>query len=118
MKNEVITVGQMLKQMETGIRFSLKVVSYDRKRKTGGEVKEYPEACLVMADEEKEKRSRPKTEAEQQREVQMQGAEKNPAHYLWYTRNIRLLQAGTPTALIRKIHPPLVVEFNGKKVVA
>lgn len=118
MKNEVITVGQMLKQMETGIRFSIKVVSYDRKRKLGGEVKEYPEACLVMADKEKLERGRPKTAEEQEREGQMLGAEKKPSHYLWYTRNIRLMQAGTPTALIRKIHPPLVVEFNGKKVIA
>ena len=118
MKNEVITVGQMLKQMETSIRFSITVISYDRKRKTGGEIKESPEACLVMADKEKLERGRPKTAEEQEREGQMLSAEKKPAHYLWYTRNIRLLQAGTPTALIRKIHPPLVVEFNGKKVIA
>lgn len=101
--------------METGEVFSCKVVSYDRKRKKGGEIMEYAEAILVQ-NTKKESKARPKTLREQQVE-RLTEIKKAPNHREWYTRNIQLLQNGHPTSLIKKIHPPLIVEFNGDKEV-
>ena len=110
----VISTKQMLATMEEGQPFSMVVVTYDRKRKKGGQIKEYPEAILVQADQ-KQQTNRPLTaiEAKVDRLTQIK---KNPHHHSHYTRNIQLLQDGHPTSLIKKIHPPLVLEFNGQKV--
>lgn len=39
---------------------------------------------------------------------------RNPNHQQHYTRNIRILQRGQPTEMEVKIHPPLIIEFNGE----
>jgi hypothetical protein len=41
-------------------------------------------------------------------------AGRNPNHQWHYTRNIRLLSQGMATESIIKIHPPLIIEFNGQ----
>lgn len=112
MPNEIITIREMLDYMQVGGVFSLTVVSYDRKRKRGGQVKQYAEARLLGAEENKPKRSRKATLLEARAL-----APKHPDHLGNYTRNIRLMQNGADTSLIRKIHPPLVVTFNNKTVV-
>jgi len=113
-----ITIGQMLKIMHSGEQFSVTLIKYDGNRRTGGQVRHYAEARILKGDEEKAKAQRPKTAEELSRESEIERVEKKPSHYLWFTRNIRLMQDGADTALIRKIHPPLVIEFNGKMVVA
>lgn len=40
--------------------------------------------------------------------------ERNPNHATHYTRNIRILMDGQPTEAIVKIHPALIIEFNGQ----
>jgi hypothetical protein len=110
---DTITIKEMLRVMESGETFSIdKAVSYDRKRKTGGDIIEYPEARLVQAEQEPTS-DRPLTRVEQ---LKKQKA-RVPRHRKWYTRNIRLCIGGHPTGQIRKVHPPLILEFNGKTVV-
>lgn len=114
----MITIAQCIEFMESGKPFSCKVVSYDLKRKSGGKILEYDEAILVQnTKEEEEEAGRPRTnrETQVQRLTEMK---RNPSHRKWYTRNIQLLQDGFPTSLIKKIHPPLIIEFNGDKEVA
>ncbi|MEM6772305.1 MAG: hypothetical protein AAF597_17145 [Bacteroidota bacterium] len=110
----------MLKVMETGRVFSMRVVTYDRRRSTGGKVKYYPEAILVQPQKEAASNAnRPLTPAEMKAIEfwnETKGGHKDPHHKQFYTRNIRMMQNGHPTGEQKKIHPPLVLEFNGKRV--
>lgn len=96
----------MLKEMETGAVFSFTVISYDRKRKTGGQVVSYDEARLYQPEQRKSFSLKTR--------VGSISTSRRPNHRNWFTRNIQLLQDGYPIDMIRKIHPPLVVAFNGK----
>lgn len=108
----MISIKEILKYMESGKVFSMKVIAYDRKRKTGGQIKEYPEAILTQAP----KPDRSLTKVEQQK-LELDRLRKNPHHREHYTRNITICQEGQPTSIIHTIHPPLIIEFNGDIVV-
>jgi hypothetical protein len=111
----MITVKQALFNMKTGEVFSLRVVSYDRKRKKGGEIDEYHEAVLLREAEYTDmKPARAMTPIEA---MKTRLDRRDPNHQDFKTANIRILQNGHPTSLIKKIHLPLLVEFNGKTVV-
>jgi len=100
----MITLTEILRYMESGKPFSLKVVAYDRDRKKGGEILHFPEARLVRHDKPSAA-SRPPTKKEAL-------IERRQNHFSHYTRNIQILADGTPTSIIRKIHIPLIIEFN------
>jgi len=106
---ETITIRQMLDEMKAGVICSLTVITYDRKRKSGGKIKHFPEMRLY---EEGMELGRPLTEAEKKAFRK----KKAPRHGRHYTRNMVVMQNGTPTSIIRKIHPPLVMRYNGKIV--
>lgn len=101
-----ITLKDIVAQMQTGEVFSCTVISYDKKRKTGGRVLEYAQLRLVGFDR-KEKKSRPETRLET-----LQRKTKAPRHYKHFTRNAQILVNGHPTSQVVKIHPPLVTKFN------
>lgn len=107
--------------MASGKTFQLKVVTYDKKRKKGGDILEYEEAVQVIKREEAEADiQRPMTRIEKMKhDLHEHDSDnsRNPSHGEHYTRNINVLQEGRPTAIVRKIHPLLVIEFNHKKVV-
>lgn len=110
---EVISVSDCLKIMHSGQIFTAQCVTFDRTRRTGGEIFDIIEGVLVQPDEA-DRPDRPETKTEKTvRAIQKRG----PRHAEHYTRNIRLCSAGTPTSVIKKIHPPLLTEFNGKIVV-
>lgn len=109
----MITQREILAYMQSGKPFSCKVVALDIKRKTGGNVIEYPEVRLAKL-EEKEPADRPPTHTEQLQD-KLQKLQKNPKHKKHFTRNIQILQDGYPTSIIKKIHVPLIIEFNGEK---
>jgi hypothetical protein len=133
---EQITEREMLRVMEDGKPFALRYVTYDAGRRKGGAVREIAEAVLCNGAQDREDGAgesagssvRPLTDAELAAlqsggGAQVQagagsgpGAPRNPRHSHWYTRNVRVLQAGVPTSLVRKIHPPLVLTFNDKRV--
>jgi hypothetical protein len=105
----MITLAEILRHMESGKPFSLKVVSYDRDRKKGGEILHFEEARLVPRDLPA-RTDRPPTKKEAL-------LERRQNHFSHYTRNIQIIANGTPTAIIRKIHIPLIIEFNSDKEV-
>lgn len=113
----MISNQQILAYMESGKVFSCKVVAFNRGKKKGGQVKDYPEAILVQATSDKPKTGRPPTEIEQlKKQLEDDPIKKDPNHRANYTRNIRECQDGFPTSLTRTIHIPLILEFNGQTV--
>lgn len=105
---------QILNVMAAGQVFTCKVVSYDRTRRTGGEVIELS-GKLLKNEEVRGKAGRQLTRSEVQQAALM-GLRRDPNHRTWYTRNIQLYADGIPTIVIKKIHIPLIVEFNGELV--
>lgn len=110
----MITFRQTLNYMETGEVFTCRVVSYDHTRKKGGDVNEYEAVLLTRDEEEAIETGRPKTRLER---GETRALPRRPNHAHWYTRNIRLVSQGLPTMVIKKIHIPLMVNFNGQTVV-
>lgn len=120
---DLITVRQMLSEMETGVPFRIKGITYNRKQRSGGEVYEY-EAQLIQAEEgvkhsPRTDPQRPLTHTEQHPygRPTVDATRTNPNHLQWFTRNVAICQNGQRTSIIRKIHVPLVVYYNGKIVV-
>ena len=111
--SDIITVSEMLAEMSNGSNFSIEYYTFDRKRKTGGELKSFDEAELLIPKKNATDGRAP-TEFEKIKLAQKKG--KKPNHKLYYTRNIRILQDGEKTTVIKKIHPLLVVKFNNRIV--
>lgn len=96
----------MAKVGESGkaIPFSIEYVSFDKKRKSGGRLIEYPEAILCF-DTTKKNTS-----------VSSSGGLKKPKHSVNNTRNIEILNSGQATQSIRKLNILLITKFNNQKV--
>lgn len=114
-----IQIKEMLVAMETGEPFSIQFITFDRKRKTGGDIKEFSQAILCYSKKTTNNKvqARPMTRIEQMTAIlETDTIRRNPNHKSNYTRNIQILQDGHPTAMRRKIHPLLVTQFNTKTV--
>lgn len=112
-----ITEREMLRRMESGEVFSLRYVSFDRQRRKGGKVKHIEQAVLLHATKEASTAARrPLTPSEHVAVTVDVNKKKDPNHPGWYTRNVRVLQDGAPTAIVRKVHPPLVLSYNEMRV--
>ncbi len=112
------TYQDIIDYMASGRPFSLRYVTFDRRRKKGGEAAYISEAILVQPEKEekelREAKGRPLTIEEVERLTSPAG--RNPNHGYWFTRNIRILEHGHPTSIIRKVHIILITEFNGQPV--
>jgi len=117
----IITIREILQQMEKGDIFSIKFVKYDRSRKKGGEIRHFPEAVLHTKSHDDEvtqaAMGRPLTVVEQKMKDLNALKAKQPNHHQNYTRNLVLVQNGHKTSEKRKFHPALVLEFNNLQVV-
>lgn len=122
----VITVSECLKIMDSGSPFSCLVVTYDRTRKKGGKLLEIPQARIERkADDPNTQYPIPNTgqrpptphEAKLAALASPSAGGRNPNHSHWYTRNLTILADGHPLTDLVKIHPPLLIEFNGMEVV-
>ena len=115
----MISIAKCLEIMHDGEVFSLKVVQYDRRRKDRrGQVLEIKQGKLVWGDGGSERVARQGERPLTALEKALVGAAlgdtgKKPAHQVNYTRNVRVYLDGNPTEVIRKIHPALIIEFNG-----
>lgn len=114
---QAYTFQDILDYMNTGQPFSLRVVTYDKQRKKGGELKYYKEAILLQPEKEDAEAAklhqRPLTTTEA---TANNRERRDPNHHKWFTRNIRLLENGFPTSLKRKVHIILITEFNGREI--
>jgi hypothetical protein len=115
----IISIRDLLAHMEHGQPFSIEVVSYDRQKGTGGKIHTYEEAVLLTEATRDTFLGRELTESERSVSAEIVPepvVPKKPNHFLNYTRNIRILQDGHPTNIVKKVHPPLILKFNGKTV--
>lgn len=116
----MLSIRDCLALLESRAVCSMTVVTYDGQRKKGGDIEHYSECILVQPDEVDLENQPFAERAPTKAERLLSGydrpaAEKrNPRHGEWYTRNVRLIAHGQPTSIIRKIHPPLIIEFNGQ----
>ena len=104
-----IKLNEALKIMESGEVFSIQFVTFDKKRKTGGYVKHYPEARLLQKEDKKPvvKKSSSSSTARKT---------KNPNHWDNATRNIKVIVSGVESSGNKKLHIFLITMFNGKRV--
>ena len=104
--------------MHSGAVFSLTVVKYDKRRKDRcGGLLQYDEAQLMWGDEKPKNivtSERQPTELEKSLMSPVIDMRRKPNHGAHYTRNIRILSSGLATEAIVKIHPPLIIMFNGQ----
>jgi hypothetical protein len=120
----MISIAQCLERMHNGELFSLKCVSYDRRRKDRrGQVIEIKQGKLVWGDGGSDRVAaqgeRPLTELEKKLvNAKFDKIVKKPAHQVNYTRNVRVYIDGHSSELIKKVHPALIIEFNGQTTYA
>lgn len=89
------------------IPFSLRFVTYDKQKQTGGEIIDAKKAVLLKSgkkDFERKTGIRNKEDPDQ--------IKKKPNHFKNRTRNIMLL----PSKQIRKVHIYLITRFNDERV--
>lgn len=104
----------------TGEVVSIEVVAFDRRRPDKcGPVQVYPECVLMWAEADRDVRPKRSGEREptayEKRLAGYTEKSKNAQHAHHYTRNIRLYAGGLATESVVKIHPPLIIRFNGEE---
>lgn len=120
----IITTSKALQIIQSGQPFTFQCVTCDRARKRGGKIIE-GEAKLLIKHEAPEidegpAAARPMTDTEAKRaslSLPTPDNSRNPNHHLHFTRNIVMLADGHPVHPPLKIHPPLLIKFNGLEVV-
>lgn len=120
--DEIITIGDCIKQLESGETATIEVWTYDRKRQKGGEIEALTCKLLTGIEKPEAIQGRALTEFEMSAQrgpddIDDAHVSRKPNHSEWWTRNVRLMLNGHPTSVIRKIHPPLIKFFNGVKTV-
>ncbi len=116
----MIAIKDVLAHMHAGKPFSLRAVRYDKRRRERiGQIIEVPEAVLVWGDGGNDRvaqlpEQRQPTALERSYFAAEEAPRKNPNHEANYTRNIRMLVDGQPTESMMKIHPLLIIQFNGQ----
>lgn len=115
----MLTIREILEYMHSGAQFSLEAVTFDKKRplKCGDVV--VVECGVLMwaeldASRPRRRGERPMTPLERQAAAIGLPDARKPRHQENYTRNVRLFANGLPTETIVKIHPPLIIKFNGQ----
>ncbi len=113
---ETIYLKDVLSQMKTldddgrAVPFSIKVRTMQRFSKTGGQLRSWARAKLVIKEENPNSDS---VLALRTKSKPRSSMRKNPNHFANKTRNIKIL----PSGKIKKINILFIIEFNGKKVI-
>lgn len=113
---ETITLLEMLDDMRKvdadgkPIPFSVKVVSFDEQKKTGGKIIEYPCAIMPIKQQSDEQEQESIFTVEQK-------TKKDPRHFKNSTRNIEEVIGGYPTNRVRKVNIFLILVYNGREVI-
>lgn len=111
--SSIITISECLKRLENGETALIEVWLYDRNRKKGGSIATF--SCKLLQRTASDKSPIPyNNNGSEQLEKQRK---RSPNHSIFYTRNVRIMVDGYPSAVIEKIHPPLIKSFNGIKTV-
>lgn len=108
--NEVLQTMSTLDAQGFAVPFSVSFRTLNRNSKTGGKLVKYPQAKLVIKEENKNIDSIQSLRTVSTRKTTIK---RNPNHWDNKTRNIKILPQGN----IRKIHINHIIEFNNQKVV-
>jgi len=100
---KTVTLTQVMAEIKTGRPFEISFVTADRKRGKGGEIRNYAHCSISRLPGEKS--------GDVQREPEK--GRKAPRHFENDTINIQI----SGSREIRKIHPRLIIRFNGNKVI-
>jgi predicted glycosyl hydrolase (DUF1957 family) len=98
----VIRLEEALPMLESGNPVQMRYVSYDKRRKTGGKVKEITGIITKTKDQRIPAERAKKTAAKAQN------------HFKNNTRNFYTCIDGQQTQNIQTVHLPLILEVNGK----
>lgn len=109
----MITLRAILDYIHSGSTFSCKVVTYDAQRQRGGTILHIHEAQLLRTDPSHRPTAQQLAEAYKREALDGPRPTRAPQHRQHFTRNLRIFQQGLATPIIQKIHPPLIIEFNG-----
>lgn len=115
---ETIYLTEVLKIMRTpneegrAIKFDISVRSLNKNSKTGGKLKFYKDAKLVMKEKPLDKNSIYALKNFKPSEKKEDTFRKNPQHFQNKTRNIRL-----ENSEIKKIHINHIITFNDLNVI-
>lgn len=104
---EVMNLQQVLDVFNSGEVFSVRYVSLDKKRKTGGKIIEMKSVVCP-----KIKRNSTVTES---KKVSVSKGTKN--HFANATRTVQKVADGHVTSAVKSVHIFLILEVNGKKMV-
>lgn len=116
MAADTIYLQEVLQQMKTldkegkAVPFSIAARTWQRFSSTGGKMKRWAKAKLVMKEENPNVNSVESLRIKPKRRTVLK---KNPDHFANKTRNIKVL----PEGKIKKINIRCIVEFNGLKVI-
>lgn len=124
-----VTLQEVLRRLDAGELCGMRVVKYDAQRGRGGDIMDIVECKLLAAEKSprtygKQKGAAPSPDEDPDAPTPVDAEAANlpddrrdPNHFRHFTRNVRLYQDGSPTSIIRKIHPPLIIEFGGAPVI-
>ena len=88
--------------INSGAPFRCSYVSFDKKRKTGGALKN--ETLVITSAPDSERKQQPETVSKAQN------------HHENATRNFYVVADNVVTSVIRKVHIILILEINGNKL--
>jgi hypothetical protein len=104
-----ITVKEMIEVMEKGSIFSITFVTYDKQRKSGGELRHYP-TCKLTTKAIQDDTTKPSVSKSTAKNARS-------SHFEHSTRAFNVVIGDAVTHTVKKFHLFLVLEFNGKKLI-
>jgi len=107
MPEEVILLHDVLEAMDTGKAFSMSYVTADRKRGTGGELKEVTNWAKFTGD--------PDDQRLPGQFIPNRNETRSPDHFK--NRTVNIFNPNNRHAHIEKVHWRLILFFNGKRVI-
>lgn len=106
----IISLPDVLKQMEEDKPFDIQFVTYDKRRGTSGDLIDVEKArCTFKRSDRSKDANTPTVPAADILDVPVS---RKPNHYENATRNLIL-----PNGQVRKLHIRLITQFNGKTVI-
>ncbi len=104
-----ITVKEMIETMEKGTIFSISFVTYDKQRKSGGDIRHYP-TCKLTTKAQQDDTTKPSVSKSTAKNARF-------SHFEHSTRAFNVVIGDVVTPTIKKFHLFLVLEFNGQKLI-
>jgi hypothetical protein len=97
-----IPISECVRRLERGEIVAIEVYQYDRKRRKGGHIDHF--FCKLLQGDD--------APLEPEKKIQNTKPTSSKRPFTYY-RNVCIYVDGQPTAVIRRLHPPLIRTFDG-----